>query len=283
MNATPLETVLAAIGDYRRSGKSYKARCPAHDDHSPSLSISATEDGSVRLKCWTGCATVAVVTALGLKMRDLFPRVDLDRTPRNSKKSRAPSTAKGNAKVFPSAKAAVACLEKNLGRRTAFWTYTDAGGDPVAVVVRWDTKDDEGKTCKTFRPVSKIDGGWRIGDPPGPWPLYRLPDLLRSTGPVHVVEGEKCADALRALGFTVTTSAHGAKSAKKTDWSPLAGREVVILPDHDDAGARYADDVIELLGHLSPRPSIKIVHLPGLPDGGDAVDFIAERQGGGHE
>ena len=73
MNATPLEKLLSAIGDYKRSGKSYKARCPAHEDNSPSLSISAAEDGTVLVKCHSGCTAEAIVTALGLTMRDLFP------------------------------------------------------------------------------------------------------------------------------------------------------------------------------------------------------------------
>ena len=72
-----------------------------------------------------------------------------------------------------------------------------------------------------------------------------------------------------------TTSAHGSKSAHKTDWSPVAGKEVVILPDNDDAGWRYADEVVAILGRLSPIPIIKIVKLPALPEGGDIADIVA--------
>ena len=71
---------LNAIGDYKRSGKSHKARCPAHEDSSPSLSICAAEDGKVLVNCHAGCTTEAIVTALGLEMRDLFPRADVDTT-----------------------------------------------------------------------------------------------------------------------------------------------------------------------------------------------------------
>jgi putative DNA primase/helicase len=209
--------------------------------------------------------------------RDLFPSADVDGTSQKRKNPGVPSTPRRNSKTFPLAAEAVAKLEKRLGKRSAWWTYADASGDPVAVVVRWDNADG-----KTFRPVAKIDGRWRIGDPAGIWPLYRLPELLQSSGRVYVVEGEKAADALRALGFTVTTSAHGASSARGTDWTPLAGRDVVILPDNDAAGAGYAEAVIDLLSRLTPKPVIKIVNLPGLPVGGDVVDFIADRKGGGH-
>jgi hypothetical protein len=47
------------------------ARCPAHDDQNPSLSISCGQDGRILLKCFAGCSTEAVVEALGLKFADL--------------------------------------------------------------------------------------------------------------------------------------------------------------------------------------------------------------------
>lgn len=49
------------------------ARCPAHDDRSPSLSIGEATDGTILIKCWVGCGAVDVVTALGMELRDLFP------------------------------------------------------------------------------------------------------------------------------------------------------------------------------------------------------------------
>ena len=94
MNATPLEKVLTAIGDYKRSGKSCKARCPAHDDRNPSLSISEAEDGTVLLTCHSGCTAETIVTALGLTMRDLFPSADVDTTPRSPKKTSSASPKK---------------------------------------------------------------------------------------------------------------------------------------------------------------------------------------------
>ncbi len=276
MNTTPLEKVLSAIGDYIQSGKSYQARCPAHEDNSPSLSISAAEDGTVLLKCHSGCTAEAVVTALGLTMRDLFPRVDADKPPRNSQENGVPSTANKKNKTFAKAAEAVADLEKRFGKRSAFSTYQDAERHAVGVIVRWDKNGE-----KTIRPVAKVSDGWAQCRMPAPRPLYRLPELLESTGLVFIPEGEKAADALRDLSFIVTTSAHGAQSAKGTDWRTLAGRDVVILPDNDGPGAKYANDVIDILHTLTPRPSIRLVNLPDLPDHGDVVDFVAHRRAAG--
>lgn len=55
-------------GPYR-----WAARCPAHEDRRPSLSIREVEDGRVLLHCHAGCAVDAVVSAVGLRTADLFP------------------------------------------------------------------------------------------------------------------------------------------------------------------------------------------------------------------
>ncbi len=117
---------------------------------------------------------------------------------------------------------------------------------------------------------------WIVNAMPAPRPLYRLPDLADAPR-VYITEGEKAADAARSVGLIATTSAHGSKSAGKTDWTPLAGKECVLLPDNDDAGRRYADEVSRILATLTPTSMVKIVELPDLPPGGDMADFAAAR------
>jgi putative DNA primase/helicase len=150
------------------------------------------------------------------------------------------------------------------------WTYVEHGED-IMRVARFDLPDGS----KQFRPVHRCGANsWKIGDPPGLLPLYHVDDLGDGVV-VHVCEGEKATEAARSIGLAATTSAHGSAAADKSDWTPLAGREVVILPDHDDPGAKYARDVARQLHKLSPPARVKIVDLPGLPDGGDIVEFIA--------
>jgi AAA domain/Toprim-like len=59
--------------DARRSGDSHLCRCPAHEDRNPSLSIRDLSDRVV-LHCHAGCEPQKVVSAVGLKMTDLFHR-----------------------------------------------------------------------------------------------------------------------------------------------------------------------------------------------------------------
>lgn len=57
----------------QRSGHGYMARCPAHDDQNPSLSIGEGSDGKILFTCFAGCTFEAICTSLDLQTKDLFP------------------------------------------------------------------------------------------------------------------------------------------------------------------------------------------------------------------
>jgi hypothetical protein len=258
---TPLETLLAKLPHATKSGNGWSARCLAHDDQRASLSIAQSDEGKALVKCHAGCDTEAILAAIGMKVADLFPTKDGASPTRNGR-----TTACG--RTYATSNDAVADLENRHGNRSALWTYHGAQGEPVGVVVRWDHPDG-----KTIRPIARHADGWRIGAMPGPRPLYDLPGLAVSPR-VIVCEGEKAADTARSLGFVATTSAGGSQAAGKTDWRPLAGKEIWILPDNDAPGRKYAESVADILAKLTPFPVVRVVAMPDLPDGGDIVDWI---------
>jgi len=147
----------------------------------------------------------------------------------------------------------------------------------VFAVARYDLLGGK----KKFRPMHKCPNGWAVGDLPGKLPLYRTRDLAaNAAAAVLLPEGESCADALARLGFTVTASSHGAKSAAKTDWTLLAGRIVNLFPDDDDPGRAYVEEVARILTGLNPPACVRIVDLPGLSglgEGADIVNWLDER------
>jgi hypothetical protein len=57
------ETVAKALGG-RKAGAAWMARCPAHDDRAPSLSIADARDGKVLVRCHAGCDQRDVIAAL---------------------------------------------------------------------------------------------------------------------------------------------------------------------------------------------------------------------------
>lgn len=68
-----LTALLARLDRVRGSSNRWTARCPAHDDHNPSLSIRLLDDGRVLIHCHAGCGAAAVLDALGLDYDALYP------------------------------------------------------------------------------------------------------------------------------------------------------------------------------------------------------------------
>ena len=197
-------------------------------------------------------------------------------------RKRRVTNGKRHGRTYPTARDAVVALDSFIHRNeqginVAEYPYHDAEGDHIATVIRYNLPTPEGeKQRKTFRPVSKYADGWRLCDPLGKWPLYRLPDLAGADR-VYICEGERAADAARAIGLTATTSAHGSQSPEKTDWTHLAGKEAINLPDNDESGWKYVDAVAAILFKLTPSPVVKQVELPGLEEHGDIVDWLDAR------
>lgn len=74
---TPIDNVLSRVEKARqRQPGQWSARCPAHADKGPSLSVRETPDGSVLLHCFAGCEVGEIVGAMGLELHDLFPPRD---------------------------------------------------------------------------------------------------------------------------------------------------------------------------------------------------------------
>jgi hypothetical protein len=69
-----IDLLLSHLEGARRTGPDrYIAKCPAHEDRSPSLSVRELADGRILLHCFAGCDVGAIVAALGMKLSDLFP------------------------------------------------------------------------------------------------------------------------------------------------------------------------------------------------------------------
>jgi putative DNA primase/helicase len=70
-----VETLLARLGRVQESGEGqWTARCPAHEDREPSLSVHETENGRTLVHCHAGCTADAICAAAGVELRDLAPR-----------------------------------------------------------------------------------------------------------------------------------------------------------------------------------------------------------------
>lgn len=70
----PADRLLSRLKKVKAVGQGkWQACCPAHDDRNPSLSIKELPNGTLLVKCWSGCSTQEIVQSVDLKLMDLFP------------------------------------------------------------------------------------------------------------------------------------------------------------------------------------------------------------------
>ena len=177
--------------------------------------------------------------------------------------------------AYPTAQAAIRAIESRLGAVSQRWEYLDAAWQPCGYVLRWDTPSG-----KTYRPVSRrLDGLWYCKAMAQPRPIYNQPDIRESGEDelVFICEGEKDCDAMESHGLLATTSCGGSQGARLTDWTPLAGRKVVICPDNDEGGQKYAQTVCELLQALNPPGRVQILAMPELGPKQSPADWLVSQ------
>ncbi len=155
------------------------------------------------------------------------------------------------------------------------WPYHNAQGEVIGYVVRLPTANGG----KRFLPITywrSADGveAWRHRQFPRPLPIYHRPQLAeRPDAAVLVVEGEKTADAGQAWlkDWVVVTWPQGASSAAYVDWSPLKGRTVYLLGDHDEPGRQAMRVVAERLKGVAAQVW-RVDVEPERPVGWDIAD-----------
>ena len=241
--STPLKDVLLRLRGVKPSGEGWIACCPAHPDTHASMSIAQGQDGRVLLHCHTGCSPEAVADAVGLTLRDLFPK--------------------------DSASLPVRAPMPNRPRKiVGTYGYRAESGTLLFEVIR-----HEPKAFHQRKPDG--DGGWIWGVNGVRKVPYRLPDLLEAIQVrrvVFVVEGEKDADRLHSCGLVATCNAGGAGNWTAEHSKHLRGARVTILPDNDEAGRKHGHEVAAKLYGIAAE--VRVVELPDLPAKGDVSDWL---------
>lgn len=225
MATTTLADVLNKVQGLKKSGNQHKARCPAHDDKNPSLSITE-KNGKVLLHCHAGCSQQAVMDALGIA---------------------------GNKRPQPKAR-----TKPPRGKPVKIYNYTNADGILVHQTLRYEPKafsqcqpdpTKPGEYLPHLRGITPV--------------LYRLQEVLQAVAAgstILICEGEKDADTAVELGYVATTCAMGAKKWRPSYSQTLNGADVIILPHQDTAGKAHELQVVPALTRVGC--TIRVVNLP---------------------
>lgn len=249
------EQIAKALGNAKRVGKGWLASCPlpthgqGHGDKNPSLSISDGEDGKPLFKCHSGCDQHQLFHAI--RNYGLLPEIE----------KRDPL-----ASIKPLPTLTPQVLEHE-------WVYVDEDGEPLFVKQRFKTGTAKGKDYRQARINKDGSRSYSLGDcrivP------YRFPELLNAKTAgraIYLVEGEKAADALVEIGAIATSAHAGSGSWPQEITQYFAGATVVMLPDNDLAGWKYAKLVAAALTPVVK--SLRIVDLPVIYPTDDAWEWV---------
>jgi len=254
------EQIAKALGNAKRVGKGWLASCPlpthgqGHGDKNPSLSISDGEDGKPLFKCHSGCDQHELFHAI--RNYGLLPDIE----------KRDPL-----ASIKPLPALTPQVLEHE-------WVYVDEDGEPLYVKQRFKTGTAKGKDYRQARINKDGSRSHSLGDcrivP------YRFPELLNAKTAgraIYLVEGEKAADALVEIGAIATSAHAGSGSWPQEITQYFAGATVVMLPDNDLAGWKYAKLVATAL--IPVVKSLRIADLPLERPTDDAWEWVNQYGG----
>lgn len=260
-------------------------RFRALDDvaESGALFCNQCHNGDTLPKSGDGLSSVQWLLGCGFSEALRQVAAEVGKMPRTSVGEPKTAAGTGGAKIHATTEAAADALAWGMTQNDILteqrksdsgWRYRNADGSDAGAVLRWDLPNGR----KEIRQVSAVTGGWICRAIPEPRPLYRLPQMLAADAAeiVWIVEGEKAADVGPTLGLCCVTSSGGSNAAEKTDWKPVQGRRVVIVPDNDEPGEKYAADVARQC-HAAGAVSVAVLRLPTIwpqcPVGGDLADF----------
>jgi len=253
--------IAAALGRSRPAANGeWLASCPVVDhgqgngDRNPSLSVTDA-DGKLLMKCHGGCSQHDVWAAV----RDLglLPQLSEWVEPLVIRPINGHHPAPRSPRQL---------------HLTDEWQYVDEHGVVLFVKQRFWTADAKGKTYKLLRVMpdntrqASMQGARVIP--------YRLLDVLEAklqAKPVFIAEGEKAADALASIGVFTSTSHTGAGSWPAANSTWFTDLNIVLVPDNDQPGYRYASLVASAL-----LPIAKSIRLLALPVGHtqDAFEWV---------
>lgn len=239
-------------------GRHGMAKCPVHDDRTPSLSIRDGKSGPL-VTCHAGCDRRDVIAAL--RDRGLWPEREDDQPVRRRRRAPAPRPAP-EPEAQPVTPVPDDAPMPNWRRLfgvepSDFWDWKSLDERLLMFTARVE-RPGRGKVVL---PVTWWGEEWRIKALPPPRPLYFLPHLTdRPEAPVLVVEGEKaaCAAARIFERRICMTWSGGGNAVHLADWSPLRGRSVTVWPDADDPGRATGEKVAAAV-HRAGAREVRIV------------------------
>jgi hypothetical protein len=247
------ETIAKALGG-RKVGGGWIARCPAHDDREPSLSIRDGDNGVVLVHCHAGCDQTLVIAAL--RSRGLWGDVKSTPSAIAQEPHDDPERSETALRIWgETASAAGTPVETYLVSRGLRLPppltlrfhpgLAHPSGTVWPAMVALVTSGSDDEPMAIHRTFLAPDGGGKAPVTPSKMmlgPCRGGAVRLTALGDVLMVgEGiETCLTALQAKGLSAWAAL--STSGLRTLDLPHDARDVMVLADGDDAGETAARD-----------------------------------------
>ena len=253
--ANGIDLILAKLDGVKRQRKGWIARCPAHDDHTPSLSVGESSNGSPLLYCFAGCDPADVLAAIGLSWRDVLPdRGDMSPAVRSIPPAPCTLMAYAQAKGL-----SVEFLE-GLGLQD------DSYNGKPAVRIPYFDRDGSDLPFKLRLTLGRGHGTpfhWPTRTVLVPYGLWRLDDAIRA-GYVLVVEGESDCHTLWHAGLPAL-GIPGANTWNE-DWAAhLDGIDRIYVLIEPDRGGEAVREWLSESRIRERAYTVTLGHLAGVP------------------
>jgi DNA-binding transcriptional ArsR family regulator len=256
----------------KRNGERHVlAHCPAHDDSTPSLSLTEKADGTLLWKCFAGCSQDAVREALE-RLAGVQPATARPIAPRRNA-GRQPATAQAQ----PLTLAALADAKRLDAEKLIAWHVRELPDGGIEIL--YLTREGELHAVQ-YRCALEGDNRfkWRKGDTPILYGLWRLCEWTDSDT-LYLCEGTSDTWTL----WHADLPALGIPSAtywREEWWREVEGFErIVLIPDNDEAGEKLARAIAKTCPeHLRER-----VQVLQLPEGVKDANELWQRKGANAE
>lgn len=222
---------LSLLNKVRQTAPNQYVACCPSHDDNNPSLSIKFDNGKILLHCFAECSVDDILNSLSLEKSDLYYESDL--------------------------------IKSKSGKSTVY-IYYNADGTFAYKKVRID-RENGTKAFYFIQPngVKNMKGVQKV--------LYNLPAVIKAET-VYLVEGEKCAEAVIKQGYTATTLCTGANSKWDDTYNQyLENKEVIIIPDNDEAGLKYAKMLKENL------PFAKVILLNDLKNKEDIFDWLQKR------
>lgn len=271
------------VGRYvslKKNGAEFEGCCPFHTEKSPSFKVNPAKqfyhcfgcgahgDAIKFLQDYRGLSFVDACRELGARI-DEAPLVAPSVPARRESAREDRAVSEWLPVPVPDSAPAPHAAHVKRGFPERVWCYRDAAGAVLGYVYRFKTSGG-GKEVLPLTWCRHAETGameWRWMSFAVPRPLYGLDRLAaRPDATVLLVEGEKCAEAAadELPELVVMSWPGGGKAVKKVDWSPLAGRKVLLWPDADAKRVPLSAEERAAGVALADKPLLPEVEQPGV-------------------